>query len=300
MPDQSKEQLLLKEAELYRKHGLYKESKETYLQALRIIKNIEKSIENEKKIKTINDHIIDIDKQLAELSQEAKPPELSADIQKLIRKSFSISKSKEIAIFEAAVALARFGQYEQAVMDFDRLLRAGSKRIVAAKNILACHLSFSTPELALAQFTKWIGAEILPLRDLKTVYAFIKSAFEKRGILEKIIPFEEMLLVSKENNSDQESCFQISSININLEINNKSEHHLFDITSQVDKIISFIIDEKNKNLIKKIRIGMRLQEIQCFSQGAIFTTCGNVFSKSQIDYGPKQGNYIIDIVLDNI
>ena len=41
------------------------------------------------------------------------------------------------------MALAKFGQYESALKEFDGLLKGGIMPLVAAKNIIRCHLALS-------------------------------------------------------------------------------------------------------------------------------------------------------------
>src|SRR5512139_2727635 len=131
---------LLKEADLYRTQGLLSDAKSKYVQMLTAI---------------VKSKIRAVDKSLNELRDTPEKPELSGDLQDLIKKLFSFSQTKEAAAIEGAVALAKFGQYEQALKEFHKLLEQGVLPVVTAKNMIKCYTALKTPEAAVVQFAKW-------------------------------------------------------------------------------------------------------------------------------------------------
>jgi len=132
---------LVKEAELYRTQGLLEESKEKYMGILQLIEKNQRFQSNKKAINVIKDRIVGLERDLAEIDQETEAPELSGKVQDLIKNLFSFSQNKDAAEMEGAVALARFGQYERALAEFNSLLDKGTLPLIAAKNVLRCHLA---------------------------------------------------------------------------------------------------------------------------------------------------------------
>jgi uncharacterized UPF0160 family protein len=102
---------LIKEAEVYRAQGLSAESRKTYRQALRLIKNDAQLAQNDELIESVQDKIHAVEREILEIDQAADFPEVSQEIQELIRKQFSFSRNRDIAAIEGAIALAKFGQY---------------------------------------------------------------------------------------------------------------------------------------------------------------------------------------------
>jgi hypothetical protein len=77
----------------------------------------------------------DVNKDIAEIRSAPAAPDLSPQLQGLIKKLFTFSKTKEVGAIEGAMALAKFGQYEEAVSELQKLLKEGVLPTVTAKNI---------------------------------------------------------------------------------------------------------------------------------------------------------------------
>ena len=150
MGDKENIKRLLKEAEVYKGHGLLNEARLKYNEVADLIRNNPK-IKNKDKLlaglsKKIN--LLEVDTQKVERGPSS--PELSSRAQDLIKKLFSFSKeeSEEEAALEGALALAKFGQFERALAEFSNLLSNEAHRVVAAKNILRCNIALTSEEKA--------------------------------------------------------------------------------------------------------------------------------------------------------
>ncbi len=181
MGDQEQIKSLASEAELYRTQGLLKESKEKYLKVLQLIKKNQRFQQDEKAIDSIKFKIHSLEKDMAEMDQETEAPELSGKVQDLIKKSFAFSQDKDAAQMEGAVALAVFGQYEGALAEFGRLLKEGASPLIAAKNILRCHLAFSSADAAINQYQEWLSGELLYKEQLRNIRSFLEYVLKKEG-----------------------------------------------------------------------------------------------------------------------
>lgn len=298
MSDKKHVKTLAKEAELYRSQGLLDAAKEKYQELLQFIQNHERYSKDKKLVDAVSKKIQTVAENLTEVAEEEKP-ELSEEVQNLIQKLFSFAKNKETAAIEGAVALAKFGQYEKALAEFKRLLNEGILPLEAAKNILRCHLTLSSPDVAIVQFKRWVSRNDFPKGDLKYLRGFLQNILKKRGIEadlpEVVVPAHEKAKRKKK----EEEVLDISSVGVQFKNGPlKGEIVEFEVTFQSGNTISVIIPADEKQLLEAFEPGLRLPDMQCYSLIAVFNGSGVVSGKSEITSGPKKGNYTMDITID--
>lgn len=290
---------LAREAELYRTQGLLEHSKEKYLQILQYIEK--EPFSNHRRLKeAVRDKIEELEENLAAEKLDTSGPTLSERQQDMIKDLFSVSQTKEAAKMEGAVALAEFGQYERALQEFHTLLKEGTLPVVAAKNILRCHMELSSPDDAVAQFREWvISGDVLTPQELKLIRAFIENLLQKRGI-NRELPHLAEITPSPSQSSDQDEGFlDISSVNIELGNGpRKGDMVEFQVTSQSGNTISVNIPADQRDLLDAFRPGLQLPELQCYSPIAVFKGRGIVIKKRKIWHGRNEGNYLLDITID--
>ena len=179
---------LIKEAEVYRAQGLSEESRKTYRQALRLIKNDAQLVQNDELIEAVHEKIHAVEREILEIDQVADFPEVSQEIQELIAKQFSFSRNKDVAAIEGAVALAKFGQYEKALAEFQKLIKKGH-----LININKSHVSahFSTLIQELSDSYKRIRDQSVQLlryaKDLSNSYNRMKEDDDLREKLSRYV-----------------------------------------------------------------------------------------------------------------
>jgi len=300
MSDQDHIKSLAKEAEIYRGQGLFVASREKYLNILQFIKE-HKTLYNDKKlVNAVRKKITNLEKDVAGIHQETAAPELSQEVQGLIKKLFSFSKNQGAAAMEGAVALAKFGQYEAALAEFHRLLEHGTLPLMAAKNILRCHLALSSPSAAINQFRQWVSGDLLSEEYLKQTRAFLTNILEKKGIKSKLPEVVQASSVA-DRSDEQEEVLDISSVRVQLENGpDKGTVVEFDVSFQSGNIISVIVSARQKDLADNFSLGIRLPDIQFYSPIAIFRGSGIVSGKTKIKSGPKRGDYMLDIKIDGV
>lgn len=293
--------LMVKEAELYRAQGLFQHSKEKYLEVLGFIGEKQRKCNSNKLLHAIKNRIKSVDEDLAANDLDMEAPKLSHEAQTQIKELFSVSQSKEAAKLEGAVALAEFGQYESALVEFHALLKEGTLPVVAAKNILRCYLYLSSPDAAIAQFRQWASADLLSLQELKLIRNFLLDLLKKEGYNRAVPPLVEISSVNDGGGKKEEDVLEISSVI--LQVGNgggKADRVEFSVTFQSDNIIRITIPAERSDLVEALTPGLRLPEMQCYSPIAVFRGSGFVSGKTMIRHGPKQGDYILDITMDGI
>jgi len=302
MSDKENIKRLLKEAELYQGQGLLSEARAKYDEVSDLIRNNPK-IKNKEKLlagvaKKIN--LLEVDTQKVERGPSS--PELSPKAQDLIQKLFSFSKeeSEEEAALEGALALAKFGQFERALEEFNRLLSLEVHRVVAAKNILRCHIALNSEATAADRYEEWAKGDLFTEDQLETLRLLLEQVFENKGVDRELTKVggkaETEAVVESKPEKAEEEFIDISSIGIYLDSGpGKGKVVEFDVNFQSGNLLSLIISKKDGTMIEHLNVDNKLDDLQFYSPIAIFNGAGVVAAKSEIKSGPKQGDYCLDI-----
>ena len=291
---------LLKEADLYRNQGLLSDAKSKYMEILSVIGKSKTLASHKQLIDGVKSKIRAVDRSLNELRDTPEKPELSGDLQDLIKKLFSFSQTKEAAAIEGAVALAKFGQYEQALKEFHKLLEQGVLPVVIAKNMIKCYAALRIPQAALVQYSKWKTRDFFSREDLKYVRAFLKTSLEKEGFKVEIPELEAMpSLPSRPKKKNEEVFLEISAVSIQPRGGPLPGQTMdFDVHFQSANTVTILIPAAQKNLVDNLVPGTRLSDIQCYSPITVFRSTGTISGAAQIKQGPRRGDYTLDITID--
>ncbi len=286
----------LKQAELYRSQGLLDESRQTYERVKKIIQKQQNLPNRDKLLKNISKKIDKVQSKAATVAGAADNPRMSPEVNKLIKNLFSRSANndEDAAALEGAVALAKFGQFHEAIAEFRRLLEVDSQRVNAAKNILRCLISYKSSDDAFAQLSEWRGDDTFSEEELGKIKTFFEDILDKKWD-EKGASRSEALTGGGE--VDDEDFLDISAVAITLPNGDQLE---LDVSFQSGNVISLIIDKQDEKQIADLAEGVQLEDVHFYSPIAIFRGSGEVVSKTQINSGPKAGDYSMDIKIDSL
>jgi tetratricopeptide (TPR) repeat protein len=181
---------LLQEAELYRSQSLLNESKVKYETARDLIEKNEQLKGREKILASLLKKLDSLNAYIEKVEKADQNPELSADVQEIIKAKFAFTTNKEEGALEGAMALAKFGQHKAALKEFNELIKIESNRIVAAKNIVRCHISLETYGDIVKQHQEWASGELFSADQLENLRVFINSMLSKKGVENTIPPPE--------------------------------------------------------------------------------------------------------------
>jgi tetratricopeptide (TPR) repeat protein len=297
MSEQDRILSLVREADLYQSQGLLPESRGKYEQALALIRSDTLLSKRQNIVEAVQKKIHKVEESIAELRVAPKLPELSPELCSLIKKSFSFSRTREVASMEAALALAKFGQYEEAINEFQALFRQDSLPIVTARHILRCYFSLSLPYAAIAQFKDWSSSQRLSKEDLKYVREFLEESLKEAGF-QGHLPY--LLGETAGSNRKGDDSLDISAIRIQFtEGSLNGQDFETDVLSQMGSMVSVTVPARREDLAEALRIGKRLTRIQCYSSMTFFVAQGIVSRKSKVERGPRQGDYLIDITVES-
>ena len=289
----------IKEADLYRTQGLYKQSKKIYKDLLSLIEKDCSLQENLPLVQVINHKMKAVDNDLKEVEEATDTPELSEDTQKLISNLFSFSKNRDVAAIEAAVALAKFGQYDKALAEFQRLINDGILPMMVARNMLRCQLTLSSQDTAINQLKKWASDNVFSNTELNHLGEFLENLLNAEGIKFDRSTIMERSIEKEPADEKRQNIFDIYSIRLRMDDGPMWGEVLdFDVTFQVGNTMSLIIKDKDKKLADSFKPGIKLPKIQCFSPISLLNCSGTVSDKTKITSGPKKGDHSLDIVIE--
>jgi tetratricopeptide (TPR) repeat protein len=298
MSEKDRIRRLLKEADLYRSQGLLSDSKSKYVEILSVIEKSKTLANHQQLISGVKSKIRAVDKSLNELRNAPEKPDLSEDLQDLIKKLFTFSQTKEAAAIEGAVALAKFGQYEQALKEFHKLLEKGILPVVTAKNIIKCYLALKIPKAAVAQFAKWKTSDLFSTEDLKYIRVFLETSLKREGFNTEV-PQVETNRSSPSKPKKKDVFLEISAISIHFQGGPLAGKTMeFDVHFQSANTVNVMIPASQKGLADSLVPGTRLDNIQCYSPITVFRSTGTVSGVAKIKQGPRQGDYTLDITID--
>jgi tetratricopeptide (TPR) repeat protein len=299
MSDKEKIKSLLKEASLYGSQGLFVESKKKYMNVLETIKESKQYRGDAQLLDALNSKINGLEKKLEASLKDESAPELTPEVKNLILELFSFSKNKNTAAIEGAVALAKFGQYEKAMVEFNRLMNEGIMPLAAAKNILRCYQNRSMIQGGIAEFERWLTAGTLSNDHLRTLREFLADLLVQEGV-EAILP--EVAAPPPEEPKEpleEEDIIDINLVSMKLEEGKrKGELVEFDVAFQTGNTVSFTVPSDDEDLLEALKPGKRLPQMQCYSMLAVFNGSGVVSGKTRITSGPKRGDYTLDVTID--
>ncbi len=324
---------LLKEAELYHSQGLLYEAIAKYNDATELIQNNEQLKNKNNLIEGISNKINILNEDISKIELAPKKPEVSENIQDLIKKmyAFSPDMDEDAKALEGAVALAKFGQFKRAISEFNELLKRDSTRIDAAKNILRCHMALFSIDEAISQYEKWLLDGLFLPNHLNKIYIFFESLLKSEGV-EKALPKTKeqvdkvKVAVSSENDQVQvsepkdaglekseaegdaqsegeveseagsEDVLDVNSIGITVDSGPQKGHVFeFKVRFQLGKVVSLLIPSRDKDVIENFEIGSEIHGVQYYSNVGLFNGSGLVSAVKEITIGPLRGDYCVDI-----
>ena len=269
------------------------------LTSLKLSKKANSIVVMKKLLDALNSKINKLEEKLEASLQDESAPELTPEVQNLILKLFSFSKNEDNAAIEGAMALAKFGQFDTAMVEFKRLMKEGIKPFTAAKNILRCYQNLSSIQGAIAEFEQWISEGTLSNEHLRNLREFLADLLVQEGI-EAILPEVAAPLPDEPKEPlEEDDIIDINLVSMKLEEGRrKGELVEFDVAFQTGNTVSFTVPSDDEDLLEALKPGKRLPQMQCYSMLAVFNGSGVVSGKTRITSGPKRGDYTLDVTID--
>ncbi len=299
---------LIKEADIYRAQGLFAEARDNYANAISLIESLSQVKNKEKLLAGLVQKIRGIDAQIEKVENAPTAPELSPETQSLIKRLFSFSRSdsEDNAALDGAIALTKFGQYSRAIEEFEALIDRQDVRLVAAKNILRCHLAMDAIAAATDQYGRWRQDPRFDDELLEKIRSFLDSLLKQRNVdvqLPGPIGEEDHLvpvLVEIDEPEDDDEVLDISAVRFTAPGGVAEGKPIeYEVSFQSGNVISILISERDKSVIEALRIGETIADVELTSAVAIFNGTAKIMAKNQIKVGPRKGYFSVDLQIKN-
>ncbi|MGD9018203.1 MAG: tetratricopeptide repeat protein [Desulfobacterales bacterium] len=318
---------ILKEAELYQSQGLLNEAKENYKKATEVIRSNPDIRDGKALIDTIVKRVVQLNQEINQINEAISKPTVSDHKQELIKRLFTSSAADDpgAALLDGATTLAKFGQYERAINEFEPLLEDDRLKVTAAKNILRCLLELDDVGRATIVFDEWQSDGRFTSQQLEKIRFFANQRLTKTGhpalqagtepvetevgssppepvstVQETVepMPTQTPSPIDPGELASDDDVLDISSIGIRFESGPlDGQFFELDISFQSGNSLNLILPKTEQNLIDCLDVGTKLENIQFFSPIAILNGSGVVTSKNMIRSGPKEGNHSLDIAI---
>ena len=269
--------IILREAETYASQGLVAPAKEKYSQAAEFLKKDDQVKNKKKLLDGISKKISALEKEIEKIETAQISSEMPQKIQSFIK---IILREAETYASQGLVAPAKekYSQAAEFLKKDDQLKNKKKLLDGISKKISALEKKAKPKE----EKKKPTPPEV-PVKDEE---AEVPTKDEEALEEEKKEEIEEEI----------QEFIDISSIGIALDHGpEKGRVVELDVSFQSGNLINLIISSKDKTMIENFKAGDKLNGIQFYSPIAIFKGSGIVSANTQIDSGPRQGDYRLEI-----
>ncbi|MGM0451656.1 MAG: hypothetical protein ACQERN_00640 [Thermodesulfobacteriota bacterium] len=289
---------MLKEAELYRSQGLLNEALEQYQAVEALIRDNEKVKNRQTLLTKIANRIAALNKEIEQLRNPKKPPDVSEKAQDLMREMFSFEdpETKGSAALGGAISLAEFGQYEKAYGELVQLFDYDKLRLDASKNILKYGLLHRSADNMVSTFQAWANDDRFSAKEIETLRDYFQQMLNEAGENKELQGIEAAEPVEPESELEDDDILDITAIRMELPKGPQAGGNVeLDVNFQHGKQINLIISQKEKGIIESVTEGDLISGIAFYSPVAIFSGTVYISSKKAIGAGPKRGDYSINM-----
>ncbi|MCW7755147.1 hypothetical protein OOT00_14255 [Desulfobotulus sp. H1] len=282
MPTKENFQTILKEARLYSSQGLFDEALNRF-ETLEILVHQITGLKKKEALQAdIRARISELKRKMADVSEENETRIFTAEESELV--TTLLPDTDEIPLemrLEKARLLARYGSYAAAIALFSPLVKEKEVGEEAAKGLITAMVKDGKDNDAVNLLKKWEKSRNFNERFLVRCQSLIP------GMASEADPADE----------NEMDLLPVSSVGIRLEnvpedLNDQVD---LDVSFQSGNQVSLIISSKDKKLIDDLKVGLRLNDMRCYSPVAVFRSSGIVASKHQIHAGPKKGDWCLNI-----
>jgi hypothetical protein len=288
---------MIQTAELYRSQGLLFEATGKYEDALTLLHGSDLMEGGQKLADIISKKISAVKNDIKKIEKQPILPEVSRKEQDIIKNLFTESKdtSRESDVFEGAITLAKFGQFERSLEELNELLKVPHLRMKAAKNILRCHIARTSIEDAYSQFQKWQSSNLFSPNQRITIRLFLE-VFRFDNLKENVsLQLRDSEHVDELEITDGEFP-DICSMIITFDDGPlKGGTFVLDVSFQTGNVITLFVSGHKEELLNNFKVGKILKKLQFNTTIAIFKGKGIVDEKVEIDSGSRQGDFRLDI-----
>ncbi len=312
---------LLKEIEVYRSHCLFVEARKRAEDLIRFIRKNDRLKHREKILNSLKTKVRQIEEEADAFEALGLSSLLSPADRTRIKKVFSSAyeTGTDASVYEAATAFLVFGQFKEALAEFQKLIKSKLFRVASVKNIFRCYIGLSEVNHAVSLYLKLQAASFFPPEELERVHYFLQSILKMKGVSRQLPrpkpsekppprqavekpPRKPKALENPEPPPPEELVIEPSLDILSITLtypdqSNEQKSIVLDVSFQRKNTISIIVSGKNPDLLNYLQPGKKLEDLQLNSTDIIYVDDGVVQGKTEIRVGKKHGDYTVTIKL---
>jgi hypothetical protein len=167
-------------------------------------------------------------------------------------------------------------------------------------------MAIGSVDEAVDQYHQWLSGDLFTSSQLEAIRSYLQPILDRKGV--------DTSLTLPEGGGDEaeaaaesggiefsmpeaeEDILDITSIGITFTSgSHKGKMVEFDVNFQSGAMLSLIISKNDLGLIEDLNNGDRLDDVQFYSPIAMFKGTAVVANKTQINTGPKRGDFCLDV-----
>jgi hypothetical protein len=282
---------LFDEIDVYRQHGLFRESLTRCRDVSRLISTLEKPSARKNLSGILTARVKSIRSEADGWIDSPGPFRMNREDQTLVRALFSGpggpagSKAAE-KTFRAAEALFVFGQHDVAIAEFDKLLDEGRYRIQGAKGIaMSLYLSSGFGN-AVSQYRRWLTDPRFSTVELNQLQSFMERIVNLKGLETAIPPVPGPAGATDGPNDEDSLEIEVLSVSFPSANENADRDQLrFPVSFQEGNRISIDIPAQYQNLLQKLKPGSTFKEMVLNAKAVFFRDDGLVTEQIPLTKG---------------
>jgi hypothetical protein len=199
----------------------------------------------------------------------------------------------DAAAWEVARACLILGQYDKALLGFNRLIGNRYKLVPSAKNVLRCCIGMSAMDDAIGKYHEWFLSGIFSLDQLENIRTFLQEIMYKKNI-NTLLSKPRVEGVDHEQGSPDDEYIDI--IAVKLCMNGDSSEGMetmLEVMYQKGETFNVVVPKNNQALLDYLKIGKEIKSLELYSSSIIFTDQCLVCERNEIKSGSRQGDYSV-------
>jgi len=286
---------IFSEIELYSSHALYSHAKQSCVKLAEIVRGSAQLTHKEALLETISRKIDSIEEDARIFEGIGKSRKMSSNELDIVKRLVFVSDEadNDAADWEVARACLILGQYDKALLGFNRLIDNRYKLVPSAKNVLRCCIGMSAMDDAIAKYHEWFLSGIFSLDQLENIRTFLQEILYKKNI-NTLLSKPRVEGVDHEQGKPDDEYIDIIAVKLGMNgDSSEGMETMLDVTYQKGETFNVVVPKNNQALLDYLESGKEINSLELYSSSIIFTDRCLVSERSKIESGSRQGDYSV-------
>ena len=168
----------------------------------------------------------------------------------------------DAAAWEMAKACLILGQYEKALLEFNRLIDNKYKLVASAKNVLRCCIGMYALDDAIAKYHEWCLSNIFSLDQLENIRTFLQEILYKKNI-NTLLSKPRAAGVNDEHGAPDDEYIDIIAVKLGLNGDSSEKMEtMLEVTNQKGDSFNVVVPQNNQAMLDYLKIGKEIENLE--------------------------------------